>query len=82
MTNWAIDENFGPTFGLTVNESFEFDEDYNQVVPNGEFSAYLPHQCDSWEIAEGEPSSVLAALERFRDEISRAIEELKKRTDR
>jgi hypothetical protein len=38
----------------------------------GQYYASLPHQCDSWEIAEGTPDEVAAGLRQMADALVRA----------
>lgn len=73
-------------FGFEVIEITEpiYDESGKWIgsKPTGTYSVVLPHQCDSWEIV-GDYSTglnkeeAIAELQRFIDEATDALEELK-----
>jgi hypothetical protein len=58
-------------FGISVRDSVFWLDDENIIRVS------LPHQCDSWDIAAGTPSEVLAELRRFREELDEAIWDVK-----
>ena len=77
-------------FGFSVKRGFRFDPADKKSVPHpGMWAVFLPHQCESWDIAgEGDEHNPLcvvgvphaeavAALEQFIAEAQAALEALK-----
>lgn len=77
-------------FDFSVKRGFRFDPDAKKAVPHpGMWAVFLPHQCESWDIAgEGDEynhlcvvgvphAEAVAALELFIAEAQQALEALK-----
>lgn len=63
---------------------YDFDEEWElALVPAGQWSVLLPHQCDAWVIAEKKPQiEAVAALETFIAEAQVALEALRRGEER
>jgi hypothetical protein len=63
----------GQEDGDPIGEPGEYEMSWDHGVDLGDWALYLPHQCDAWNIADGDRETTLAEAREFRAELDAAI---------
>jgi hypothetical protein len=63
----------GQEDGEPVGEPGEYGTGWGHGVDLGDWALFLPHQCQAWNIADGDRETTLAEARAFRAELDAAI---------